>query len=138
VKRPKKLARRAQAAMPEPRKAEPRAQQRAEIAALKERLAQAIAQQTATAEVLQVISALAGGLSPVFTAILQRAVRLCGAIFGVIYRFDGELIHIVAHHNFTPQALAILQAAFPSPPGPSTVTSRAILEAQNRRDRGRR
>jgi signal transduction histidine kinase len=64
----------------------------------------------------------------VFNAILRRAVSFCGAEAGVIYRFDGEQIHVVAHHNFTPDAAAILFSHFPSPPGSATVTSRSLLE----------
>ena len=55
-------------------------------------------------EVLQVISSSPGDLQPVFATMLEKAVRLCDATFGNIYRWDGEQSNILASHN-TPPAL---------------------------------
>ena len=68
-------------------------------------LTELLEQQTATSEVLQVISSSPGELEPVFEAMLENAVRICNAKFGNIYRWDGELMHLLAAHN-TPPALA--------------------------------
>src|SRR5262245_52838890 len=91
-------------------------------------LTEALDRQTATAEILQVISSSPTQVEPVFNAILRRAISLCDALFGVIYRFDGELIHVEAHHNFTIGAAGLLLSHYPSAPGRTTVSSRAILE----------
>jgi signal transduction histidine kinase len=93
-------------------------------------LAETLEQQTATAEILRVISSSPTDIQPVYAAILRSAAQLCDAAFGVAYRYDGELIHMVAHYNFTPEMLAENDRLFPAPPDSSTATHRAILERQ--------
>ena len=65
-------------------------------------LTEALEQQTATSEVLQVISSSSGVLEEVFASMLEKAVRICDAAFGNIYRWDGTLLHLVANHNTPP------------------------------------
>jgi GAF domain-containing protein len=80
---------------------------------------EALEQQTATAEVLQVINSSPGNLAPVFEAMLQKALNLCGADLGGLYRFDGKAIHPVAVQGGLKAAAEILQQSFVIEPGSS-------------------
>jgi hypothetical protein len=61
-------------------------------------------ERAALAEVLRVISSSDGELKPVYNAVLESAVSLCEAKFGVLYRYDGNLFHPEALIG-APQAL---------------------------------
>src|SRR5262249_21749854 len=82
---------------------------------------------TATADILRVISSSPTDVQPVFDAIAASATRLCGAANSGVFRYDGTLIHLAAHHNWDAEALAAVQRAFPLPPGRGSITARAIL-----------
>jgi two-component system, NtrC family, sensor kinase len=88
---------------------------------------EALEQQTATSEILRVISSSPTDIQPVFDAIVARATNLCGALFSALFRFDGELLHFVAHHNFPAEAVEAFNRDFPARPE-GTTTARAILE----------
>jgi GAF domain-containing protein len=89
----------------------------AERDALRRELADAREQQTATAELLQVINSSPDDLAPVFGAMLEKAIRLCDAAFGVLHTFDGKAVRAVALRNL-PEAFAEYSLAEPLRPDP--------------------
>jgi GAF domain-containing protein len=72
-------------------------------------------QQRATTEVLKLISSSSADPQIVFANILASAVRLCDADHGVIRRWDGDALQLVATHNI-PQAFIELRKQSPYRP----------------------
>ncbi len=91
-------------------------------------LTEALEQQTATSEILKVISQSPTDVQPVFDAIAREAMRLCSASYGVVGRYDGQLLHLVAHEHVRPEGVAAMKRLFPTRPSLATTSSRAILE----------
>ena len=83
-------------------------------------LTEALEQQTATSEVLQVISSFPGDLQPVFATMLGNAVRICDAQFGMIFRWQDDVLLLVATYN-TPPAFAEFRRRSPLRPHPQLV-----------------
>jgi GAF domain-containing protein len=100
-----------------------------ELQASNRDLTRALDQQMATAEILRVISSSPTDIQPVFDAMVESAVRLCEARLGAVFRLDGDLLHVAAHHNFSETQLALLQAKYPMRPNRGHISGRAILTA---------
>jgi GAF domain-containing protein len=83
---------------------------------------------TATSEILRVISTSPTDVQPVFDAIVASAARLCDALFSALGTFDGELMDIVAAHNWTPAAWDAARRTWPARPNRALASGRTILE----------
>ena len=88
---------------------------------------EALEQQTATSEILRVISSSPTDVQPVFDAIAASATRLCEAVNALILRFDGQLLHLVAHHNVAAERLDALERLYPGPANRGGVSGRVVL-----------
>ena len=91
---------------------------------------EAHAQQTATAEVLQVINSSPGDLTPVFDAVLEKATRVCDAVFGTLLEYDGEHFRNVAVRNVPAAFAEFVKAAEVVPFGPGTAPNRLLAGEQ--------
>src|SRR5262249_52096935 len=88
---------------------------------------EALERQTATANILQIISASPTDVNPVFEAILENACRLCDSQLAAVFQFDGRLLHIVATKNWSAEVMASIASRWPMPPDPRTVSGRVVL-----------
>src|SRR5262249_50869484 len=86
-----------------------------ELDARNRELTTALETQTATTAILGVISRSPTDLQHVLDAITASSVRLCDGLYGVVYRFDGELLDIAAHHNLPDEALDAFRRMLPTP-----------------------
>ena len=98
-----------------------------QVEALTQELTESREQQTATAEILRAISKSPANVQPVFDTIAESAARLCKAKFCFVYRFDGSLLHFMAHHGLTPEAVEAARRAFPMALGQGSAGARAVL-----------
>src|SRR5262245_5493866 len=90
-------------------------------------VSEALEQQTATSDVLRVISSSPTDVQPVFDSIAASALHLCNARLCTVFRFDGELIHLVALQQVSTEGAAAYRNAYPARPGRGGGTHRAIL-----------
>jgi signal transduction histidine kinase len=76
---------------------------------------------------LRVISQSPTDVQPVFDAIAASATRLCEAVNALVLRFDGQLLHLVAHHNVASERLDALKRLYPGHPNRGGVSGRVVL-----------
>src|SRR5215467_16227956 len=107
------------------RRKPPAADVNEKIAHLEHKLNEALEQQTTTSDVLRVFSRSPTDVQPVFDMIAESAARLCEAQYCFVYRFEGQLLHFVAHHGLTPEVLEINRSSYPAQPSRGSVAARA-------------
>src|SRR5262249_31575738 len=101
-----------------------------QVQARTKELTEALNQQTATGEILGVISRSPTDVRPVFEAIAESAVRLCGANYGSTMRLDGGSLHLVAHRGQSAQWLETVSRLFPHPLTRDLIAGCAILDRE--------
>jgi GAF domain-containing protein len=108
-------------------------------------LKEAREQQAATAEILKVIARSPSDVQPVFDAIAASANRLINGFSTAVYRFVGDMVHMVAFTPTTPEADAAIQRIFPLPRSeipavamiengqPAQITDSEVADPQSKR-----
>src|SRR5215475_13011271 len=122
-------SRRRKAATPKRRSA-PAVRAESESARLRRERDEALEREKATAEVLRVISSSAGLLEPIFQAMLENAVRICGANFGVLFLREGDAFRRMAMHNPPPAYVEEHRRAPLVRPGAASGLGRVIATKQ--------
>src|SRR5262249_21133406 len=90
-------------------------------------LSESLEQQTATSEVLRVISSSPTNIQPVFDAIAESSVRLCGGQFSFVVRFDGRVMDFASCCGLSAEGLEAFRRLLPMPANEDTTSGRAIL-----------
>ena len=92
-------------------------------------LTESLQQQTATADVLRLISTSPGELQPVFSAMLENALQICAAKFGLLYRYSDDAFVARAMVGAPP---ALVDALLDKPfvPGPAVPLGRLLRTKQ--------
>jgi class 3 adenylate cyclase len=100
-----------------------------QLKASEKRYSEAQSFQRATSEILHVIRESPNDVQPVFDMIVKRAVELCGAAFGYVVRYDGEILSLAAHHipGYT-EGVRLLEIIYPMQADKKAFVGRSVLE----------
>jgi GAF domain-containing protein len=98
-----------------------------ELQARNGELTESLEQQTATSNILKVISQSPADVQPVFDAIAAKALDLCRAKSGAVFRLDGQELHVAAAHSFSRGALDSLRQVYPMRLSRIAASARAVL-----------
>jgi adenylate cyclase len=88
-----------------------------ENARLLNELRQSLEQQKAASEVLQAIARAPGDLRPLFTTMLEKATRICGAEFAALYLVEGEGLRLTATFDVPAPFAQVEGVVFAPAPG---------------------
>jgi two-component system NtrC family sensor kinase len=83
------------------------------------------AQKAAMAEMLGIINSSPGNLAPVFDAMLEKAMNLCGAAFGALWTFDGQRFSAASVYG-VPAAYAEFLSRGPQEPIPGSTLGQFV------------
>src|SRR4030095_2422442 len=90
-------------------------------------LTEALDQQTATSEILRVIASSPTDVQPVFDAMAEAAMRLCGGQSCLVTTFDGERLHLVAQADISSEGREVVRGVYPRRPTRGFASGRAAL-----------
>jgi two-component system, NtrC family, sensor kinase len=103
------------------------AREETKVARLTRERNEALEQQAATGEVLKALSRSTFDLQSVLKSLLEKAVRLCGAEMGLIYKQDGDIYRVAASFGHSDEFLEKMKQS-PIHKDRSSATGRTVLD----------
>ena len=95
------------------------------LRAQREEYNEALQREAAVGEILRIVNAASGDLTPIFQAILEKAMELCGASFGGLWIFDAGRYVVRALHG-VPRAYEEFLHQTTVLPGPGSAPDRFL------------